>query len=449
MGRNKSITTPQGNFYLKPTPNKQGEMPVYLQYYVNGKYAKRSTGVRVKPKDWDKKHQSVISSDPLTVRKNLKLQSLKKKVDDQILSIGEGTITFKMIQQMLDGEFSNTKPKDVLFIDYCNDYNEKHYGSKYGYSVYYNSEKSIKQFEKYLEKTNQSNLTLGQINLSIITEYRAERLKKLKRVSVNKVLAPLIKAIKFAKNSGHLSPLIAQPIIEDGYLDLKEKKYTRDTNNDKDVHYLTLKQLQSFIGYKPTSNSAKRTEEFKQFFLFSLYSCGMRISDIATLEWAHIDFKEKTINKRQVKTREWPKIKPIISNKGIEILEEWKKKKLNKTFVFNLLPPDFNIDDEKELRKAINRADRTINQSLNHIGKQIELPFKLTIHVARHTFCVYALSKGLSLHFVSQIMGHASILATEKTYAHYLKSTVEHETEKLEELYKTDEAVALYATASQ
>ena len=79
----------------------------------------------------------------------------------------------------------------------------------------------------------------------------------------------------------------------------------------------------------------------------------------------------------------------------------------------------------------INAVDRTINTSLNHIGKQLGLPFSLTIHVARHTFCVKALNAGMSLHLVSQLMGPSSILATEKTYARYLDSTVDREMDKL------------------
>ena len=73
----------------------------------------------------------------------------------------------------------------------------------------------------------------------------------------------------------------------------------------------------------------------------------------------------------------------------------------------------------------INSATKTINTSLNYIGKAIELPFSLSIHVARHTFCVKALSSSMSLHIVSQLMGHSSTLATEKTYAHYLEDISE------------------------
>ena len=442
MGRIKS-TKPKGSFYLKPTKNKKGEEPIYLKYFVTGKYARKSTDIWINPDDWDNVHECVKTKNKLSARINANLETIKQKVEEQLHSFSDGIITFDIVQKMMNGEFSATKTKEELFIDYCNKYNQTQYDSEeYGYSMYYNSIKYIKHFEKFLNDTNQSNLTLGKIKLSIILDYRAERLKTLKKTSFNKSISPIIKAVKWAQDNGDLPANIAHPIIEKGYLKLKETTYNPDTEDEQEVHYLNKKQLKKFIEYKPTSNSAKRTEEFKQIFLFSLYSCGLRISDLVTLQWSQIDFTKRTIDKKQVKTKERGKIAPRISHQGMIILNEWKEKNLNEKYVFNLLPKDFDIKDAAKLRKATNCVDRTINQSLNHIGKQIELPFSLTIHVARHTFCVYALSQGLSLHFVSQIMGHSSILATEKTYAKYLESTVENETNKLEELYK-EEALAL------
>ena len=55
---------------------------------------------------------------------------------------------------------------------------------------------------------------------------------------------------------------------------------------------------------------------------------------------------------------------------------------------------------------------------------------------ARHTFCVTALNHGVSLHVVSQLMGHASIQATEKTYAEFLDDTVTDEMSKLEKCFE-------------
>ena len=55
------------------------------------------------------------------------------------------------------------------------------------------------------------------------------------------------------------------------------------------------------------------------------------------------------------------------------------------------------------------------------------LDFNLTMHVARHTFAVWALNKGVDVHIISRLLGHSSVMVTEKVYAKFLPSTLEKE----------------------
>ena len=57
------------------------------------------------------------------------------------------------------------------------------------------------------------------------------------------------------------------------------------------------------------------------------------------------------------------------------------------------------------------------------------------MHVARHTFAVFALNKGLSMSVVSRLLGHGSTDVTEKVYARFLPETLFAEVEKLKEDY--------------
>lgn len=54
---------------------------------------------------------------------------------------------------------------------------------------------------------------------------------------------------------------------------------------------------------------------------------------------------------------------------------------------------------------------------LNKIGEMIGLPWRLTSHVARHTFITLSLEKGVAPAVVQRMAGHASITMTE-TYMH-------------------------------
>ena len=439
MGRKKS-EIPKGSFWVKAAPNAKGDRPIYLKYYVEGRYAKRSTDLWVLPDDWDEKKQEVKSKNKSAARLNGKLTSLKKKVDDQLLSFTDGVITWRIVQEMLDGRFvpEGEKAKVIQFIDYCNSLNETLYKREdYGYSVYYNGKLYIKQFEKFLtEYKHLSSLSLQQVSKELFDEYVGYKInvKQYKtNEGINKSLTPLIKAVRYARDNGLIEMSKAQPILDGAYLEVKSRTYNPEKEEAREVRYLSDEQIEDFIAYEPRSNRKDATKDIKDVFLFSLYACGLRISDIVTLEWSNIDFEERKISKIQVKTKQRSKVSPRLPEQAVEILQKWQARHLNERFVFNYLPQDFVFSKETShaLKMRINAVDRTINTSLNHIGKQLGLPFSLTIHVARHTFCVKALNAGMSLHLVSQLMGHSSILATEKTYARYLDSTVDREMDKL------------------
>ena len=50
----------------------------------------------------------------------------------------------------------------------------------------------------------------------------------------------------------------------------------------------------------------------------------------------------------------------------------------------------------------------------------MNLKFNLTIHVARHTFAVLAIQKGMNIYQLSKLMGHSSVTTTEKVYAEFI-----------------------------
>ena len=52
-------------------------------------------------------------------------------------------------------------------------------------------------------------------------------------------------------------------------------------------------------------------------------------------------------------------------------------------------------------------------------------------HLARHSFAVFALNKGLSMSVVSRLLGHSSTDVTEKVYAKFLPETLSAEVAKL------------------
>lgn len=154
-----------------------------------------------------------------------------------------------------------------------------------------------------------------------------------------------------------------------------------------------------------------------EMFLFSV-NTALRVSDLITLQWNHIDFENRELKKIMYKTKVLITIH--LNDDAIDILKKWKSKELNSRFIFNLLEEDFDLSDVKRLDTLRLSKNRTIQNSLKSVGKKLNLPFNLTIHIGRHTFAVLCLKKGLDIYQISKLLGHSSIVATEKTYAEYL-----------------------------
>lgn len=425
MGRVKS-KFPTGNIVIKnKKPNKEGKVALYLCYNINTTPVTITTDIFVKPEDWDSKTQTVKSKNPAAARLNNQLKLQREKVDEQIMAY-EGRLTADIVRKMLKGEFAQQNdPKKIDFIQYATDYNQQRYDlQKLSYSTYYNGDRYIKKFQRFLaEQTGEGIIYLTDLTIDLIDKYKTFCIKMGNtKEGINKMLTPLIKAAMYASDNGLLSARLSAQ-IKQSYFDLKVRQY-RSEVEDREVRYLTEEQMLQFVDLY-SKVKFNRTREIMDMFLFSFHACGLRVSDIVTLEWSHIDWERQELSKNLVKGKV-PHTIPL-TDAALEILKQWQEKSLNRRFVFNLLDSTFDTSDAALLDKKIKSKNRILQTSLNEVGNKMGLPFHLSMHVARHTFAVMALNRGVTIHMISRLLGHSSILTTEKVYAEFLPDTITEE----------------------
>lgn len=172
-----------------------------------------------------------------------------------------------------------------------------------------------------------------------------------------------------------------------------------------------------------------RRREYVEMFLFAFHAGGMRLVDVMTPQWAHVDFDRKEIRKVLVKTLKSRKQRHVIPmTEPVErLLRKWRRMGRANKFVFGLLPDTFDITNSIALYFARNSVNRKVNQSLKVVGQGMGLPFTLTFHCPRHSFAINALNDEehpLDMYQVSRLLGHASTETTEKVYADYITSTL-------------------------
>lgn len=402
MGRVKS-KFPTGNIVIKnKKPNKEGKVALYLCYNINTTPVTITTDIFVKPEDWDSKTQTLKSKNPAAARLNNQLKLQREKVDEQIMAY-EGRLTADIVRKMLKGEFAQQNdPKKIDFIQYATDYNQQRFDlQKLSYSTYYNGDRYIKKFQRFLaEQTGEGIIYLTDLTIDLIDKYKTFCIKMGNtKEGIDKMLTPLIKAAMYASDNGLLSARLSAQ-IKQSYFDLKVRQY-RSEVEDREVRYLTEEQMLQFVDLY-SKVKFNRTREIMDMFLFSFHACGLRVSDIVTLEWSHIDWERQELSKNLVKGKV-PHTIPL-TDAALEILKQWQEKSLNRRFVFNLLDSTFDTSDAALLDKKIKSKNRILQTSMNEVGNKMGLPFHLSMHVARHRTYSYILKiKSLQDLFFRQV----------------------------------------------
>ncbi len=160
--------------------------------------------------------------------------------------------------------------------------------------------------------------------------------------------------------------------------------------------------------------------ERNRVMLETLYSCGLRVSEMIQLKISDLFFEEGFIrvNGKGDKQRFVP-----INGYTIKLIGQYK----NESRV--------NIKVQKSFEDTLflNRRGKQISRNmvfmiLKDLVKKAEIPKKVSPHTLRHSFATHLLENGADLRSIQQMLGHESITTTE-IYMHldrsFLKTVVE------------------------
>lgn len=172
---------------------------------------------------------------------------------------------------------------------------------------------------------------------------------------------------------------------------------------------LTLNQIHQLE--KLDLQEGTNKDHARNFFLFSFFMQGMRVTDVLQLCWSNIvnGRLEYTASKTQ-KARS-----KKMSTQALAIVEKYRKPFLNNSeYIFPFLKKYQKKKLDKDVwRKKIEAATSVINNELKEIAPLINAA-KLTTHTARHSFAEYARIKtGGNVTVISAALDHSSISITQ------------------------------------
>lgn len=396
MGRPKRLY-PLGKYRLR-TPkesDKNKAYPIELEYTWNRQIIRKTTNVFVKETDWNQngnqgRGEIRVSYGSEYKRLNQLLLARVERIDSMLAEYNEkhpNQITADIISGFLADKPLTRPDQGKDFVEFTLERLYSEYSrNKIGRSRYENGKSGMNIFQTFLRSTKQGtyrtdSIYVGDITPELLDAYILWRreIKQNSDATINHSLTPILKACAYACEMGMLEPSVNARIQD---MRIITKVSLSEEESEFDGKSLNKEQLLALLEYYKTCPEPRR-KEFLEIFFFAFHACGLRVVDVMTLQWGHINFEKKELRKIMIKTNKRHVIP--LTEQAISILRQWQEKREGCKYVFNLVKEELDLDDAEALYKARNNATKCINQSLVVVGEQIGLPFNLSMHVARHS----------------------------------------------------------------
>lgn len=362
---------------------RNNKYPIYLRVRVYDRETKLPANLDVAADAWNARRREPKESS-LRLALNAKVIALETYLNTCIAN-GIGISVDRVKEYLSANNQRATHPKELSFFDYFVSFMERRKselrtGTLCVYKTTYNVLKAFRP-----------NLRISDINLSFIEEFDAYMTevngntnggKAIRHQNLKTVLLDMIKHDIPVKNP---YPLFKIP-----------KAKTKEVYLEKSE----LESLRKLYHKLPQDSSLFKCLEI---YLFSCF-CGLRISDVISLKWKHIDLERGLIIKEQVKTK--AEVKAPLFDCAKEILHRRQPSK------DTLGSEDYVFDSY---------CHTIVNDKLNELAKMAGINKHLTFHTSRHTFATLLVMDGVSIYKIQKFLGHKSVSMTERYLKYDLK----------------------------
>jgi tyrosine recombinase XerC len=226
------------------------------------------------------------------------------------------------------------------------------------------------------------------------------RQKGFKKVTIARKMACLRSFFKFLCREGHIK---LNPMV--GLVGPKlDKKLPIFLSEDDMTKLLDAPDISDIAGLRDKA------------ILETLYSTGVRVSELVGLNVEHIDFISGVIRVFGKGKKE--RLAPV-GDKALRVIKNYLQKRSKDANLSNRIL--FLNKDGRRL------TDRSVRNIVDKYIKVASVRSDISPHSLRHSFATHLLNRGADLRSVQELLGHAN-LATTTIYTHL-------STEKLKSVY--------------
>ncbi len=289
--------------------------------------------------------------------------------------------------------------------------------SKKGYENYLKLEKSLSQnsIAAYINDINKLGDFLDQKYKGVAPEkVKLDHLKAFVEWLNDKGVSPRTQARTISGiKSFYKYLLIEGKIGNDPTALLESPKIGR-----KLPDILSMEEIDSLIN---AIDLNKPEGQRNKAMLETLYSCGLRVSELVNLKITNLFFEQGYIKVEGKGEKE--RLVPA-SPSAIEEINKY----------LNTYRKKLRINQDSENILFLNRRGRKLSRVMiftiiKNLAEKVGMDKKISPHTFRHSFATHLINGGADLRAVQEMLGHESILTTE-IYTHldseYLRDTIKH-----------------------
>ncbi len=140
-----------------------------------------------------------------------------------------------------------------------------------------------------------------------------------------------------------------------------------------------------------------------------LYSCGLRVSELLNLKWAHIDRSRKVINILQGKGKKDRQV--MLDKLLIDVLEDYWNEYKSKEYIFN------GWKNEPQY------TQQSVLQVMKQLARKAGIKKNVWTHLMRHNAFTHLCEQGVDINLIQRIAGHSNVKTTS-IYLHLSHNTI-------------------------
>lgn len=368
-----------------------GDSPLMVQIYKDGKRKYQSLGVSINPLLWDfkknKPKPTALNGDYINQIVLNKVAELNKQVLSFKAADNDFTIT----------KILNSKPKPTLktvgeyYTELITEFEQT--GKTGNRQVYKDSLNSIKTFAK-----GKTNFLFSDIDLVWLNKY-----EKWLRSKGNKetTISVLFRTLRSAYNKA----IQANCTTKENYPfnEFKVSKFDVTTSKRaiSKTDILRIKDID-------LTNESESVQLARDLFIFSYLTGGINFTDIANLK------PENIIDNRLTYTRQktGKTISVQLSTDANRIIEVYQPICKTSGFLFPILKMKTHITAQSK-QNRIHKVLSKVDIDLKRIAILTGIQTNLTTYVARHSFATVLKYSGVNVALIGEILGHSDLATTQ------------------------------------